>query len=189
MNFERANEEWLSRLRGDSRAAVEELQKIITVAITSFDLSVEDREDCVQASIELILARSESFQHKSKFTSWAVAIAVNTALNLLRKKRWETISLDQIDEAVLSKDDGLDTRFECNKLLVEVEQMIEFELTPKQRMALLAELGSMPLTEIARKMKTSRGAIYKLTHDARKKLLSKMKDKGININDVLQSVE
>ena len=43
-------------------------------------------------------------------------------------------------------------------------------LTERQREATLAKLGGLPLMEIARRLGTSQGAVYKLLHDARRRL-------------------
>ncbi len=48
--------------------------------------------------------------------------------------------------------------------------VIATELTDKQRDILLCELSGMPQEEIARQFNSSRNAIYKLFHDARKAL-------------------
>ena len=52
-----------------------------------------------------------------------------------------------------------------------VRRLIHEELTERQREAIVAVmLGGMPLEEAARRMGTNRNALYKLLHDARKKL-------------------
>lgn len=43
-------------------------------------------------------------------------------------------------------------------------------LTERQREATLARLGGLPLMEIARRLGTSQGAVYKLLHAARRTL-------------------
>ena len=49
-------------------------------------------------------------------------------------------------------------------------EIIRSELTEKQRTALLAELKGMPQDEIAKHLGSNRNALYKLTHDARRRL-------------------
>lgn len=56
-------------------------------------------------------------------------------------------------------------------MLVRVRRILEDELTPKQREALvLLGLQDMPMEEAAKRMKTNRNALYKLLHDARLRL-------------------
>jgi RNA polymerase sigma-70 factor (ECF subfamily) len=46
----------------------------------------------------------------------------------------------------------------------------------------------MPLEEAARRMGTNRGALYKLMHDARRRLRKRMEAEGLSAQDVLGSV-
>jgi RNA polymerase sigma-70 factor (ECF subfamily) len=61
------------------------------------------------------------------------------------------------------------------------------ELTPKQRQALQAVLAGMPLEEVARRTGTNRHALYKLLHDARRRLQQSMLDQGLSAQDVLSA--
>jgi RNA polymerase sigma-70 factor (ECF subfamily) len=45
----------------------------------------------------------------------------------------------------------------------------------------------MPLEEAARRMGTNRGALYKLMHDARKRLKRRMANEGLSPQDVLEA--
>ncbi|MEJ2559451.1 MAG: sigma factor-like helix-turn-helix DNA-binding protein [Anaerolineae bacterium] len=63
------------------------------------------------------------------------------------------------------------------------------ELTPKQRQALQAVLGGMPLEEVARRTGTNRNTLYKLLHDARRRLQQSMLDEGLSAQDVLSAFE
>jgi RNA polymerase sigma-70 factor (ECF subfamily) len=47
---------------------------------------------------------------------------------------------------------------------------IAVALTDKQREAIQAALGGLPLMELARRWDVSQGAVYKLLHDARRRL-------------------
>jgi RNA polymerase sigma-70 factor (ECF subfamily) len=76
------------------------------------------------------------------------------------------------------------------KSIIElIENLIETELTDKQRLALRAELAGMPLQEIASRMNVSRGAIYKFTFDARKKLNKCLLDRDLSLQDLILAME
>ena len=62
--------------------------------------------------------------------------------------------------------------------------MIDGELTEKQWTAITAELGGMPLPLIAEKLNSNTNSIYKLLHDARKKLRRGLEASGFTIEDV-----
>ena len=69
-----------------------------------------------------------------------------------------------------------------------MQQVIENRLTDKQRTALLAELKGMPQDEIARHLGSNRNAVYKLTHDARKKLKQGLEEAGFTAEDVIATI-
>ena len=45
--------------------------------------------------------------------------------------------------------------------------------------------GERSLEEVARRMDTNRNALYKLIHDARKRLLNRLADEGMTPDEVL----
>jgi len=65
-----------------------------------------------------------------------------------------------------------------------MQEVIDTQLTEKQRTALLAEMRGVPLEEIARQLGTNRNAVYKLTHDARKKLKQGLEATGYGADDI-----
>ncbi len=46
----------------------------------------------------------------------------------------------------------------------------------------------MPLEEAARRMETNRGALYKLMHDARKKLKKRIEAEGLSPQEALEAL-
>jgi RNA polymerase sigma-70 factor (ECF subfamily) len=50
-----------------------------------------------------------------------------------------------------------------------------------------AVFKQMPLDEIARRMGTNRNALYKLLHDARKRLKKRMLAEGLSAKDLLSA--
>ena len=66
--------------------------------------------------------------------------------------------------------------------------MINQELTDKQRVAMTVVMfEGMALEEAARRMGTNRGALYKLMHDARKRLKRRMEEEGLSPQDLLEA--
>ena len=65
-----------------------------------------------------------------------------------------------------------------------MHEVIRTGLTEKQRSALLAELRGMPQDEIARHLGSNRNAIYKLTHDARRRLKRGLEAAGVTAEDI-----
>jgi RNA polymerase sigma-70 factor (ECF subfamily) len=133
------------------------------------ELGPGDLDDLTQESLLRIHECLPTFEERSGFTTWAAAIAVNCAYSELRRRRHHHVSLDEAIEqgvSALGQQDGL----EREQREAELRAAIDSALTVRQREAVLALLGGLPLAEIARRSSTSQGAIYKLLHDARRRL-------------------
>ena len=75
-------------------------------------------------------------------------------------------------------------------VLQELRRMVNEELTDRQREAVVAVLlEGMPVSEVAMRMGTNQNALYKLLHDARKKLKRQMEAAGISPHEVLAAFE
>ena len=198
---QRTNEDWLSELRlpsPDCDSALNDLRSILIRGLR-FAFSKEEKmddahiEDFVQDSIITILAKLDTFQGKSKFTTWANTIAVRTALGEMRRKRWKDSSLDEVVEGhdfepkqLIDFSTG-NPELAANQeiILKALHRVIEDELTEKQRQAILAEyFHGVSKEALVGKLGINRNAAYKLLHDARKKLKKGLENAGISPEDV-----
>lgn len=66
---------------------------------------------------------------------------------------------------------------------------IDDALTPSQREVLLAQLSGIPLGEIARRTERRTGALYKMMHDARKRLRAHLESQGHSAQSLLSDWE
>ncbi len=65
-------------------------------------------------------------------------------------------------------------------LVAGVREGIAAALTPHQRHVLVAlALGGVPIDVLADRLGTTRGALYKTLHDARRKLRGHLADRGL----------
>ena len=129
------------------------------------------------------------------FTTWVQKIAVRIALTDLRRKRWQDSSLDDMldneenpppPRLMADRSPGPEALAEQTDMVDHIRHILDEELTPKQREALvLLGIQDIPLEEAARRMKTNRNALYKLLHDARLRLKQRLIAEGINPNEVL----
>ena len=153
-------------------------------------------EDFAQEALVKIVRNLDSFRGESRFTTWAQKIAVRVALTELRHKRWRDVSLQEMSAGEEGTDnwlgkltDLLPTPEELTTreaMLKTVERLISEGLTDRQRRALVAvKINEMPIEEVARRMGTNRNAVYKLLHDARKRLKQRLSDEGLSLKDVL----
>lgn len=153
-------------------------------------------EEVAQDTLLRVLDNLQSFEGRSKFTTWVHKIAIRLALTELRRKRWKDVSLDELTAGELSfgfladEQVGPDQHSEQADLIERVRQLIEGNLTEKQRTALIAtQVHGIPMEEVARRMDSNRNALYKLLHDARRNLRRALAEEGLTPEDVLASFE
>ena len=158
-------------------------------------------DDFVQDALVRILDKLDTFRGESRFTTWAQKIAVRVAFSEMRRQRWKDISLQDLmpadddygdfTPAVLSDPGPNPEQQTAQKSMIDmVMRLIKDELTDRQREAIMAVMvGGMPLEEVARRMDTNRNALYKLIHDARKRLFTRLADEGLTPDEVLAVFE
>jgi RNA polymerase sigma factor (sigma-70 family) len=181
MRSERSDEEWALALRGARATAsdadvVSDLRDFLRRTLAKGfgqKLTPEDLEDLAQESLLRVHGKVDSFQGQSRFTTWAATIAVNCALSELRKRRYRHLSIEEAGEgADWSASDGDSPADE--EQIASLRRGIDQALTDRQREAIQAALGGLPLMELARRWDVSQGAVYKMLHDARRRLKSYM---------------
>ena len=122
---------------------------------------------------------------------------MNVALTELKRRRWRDVSLQDLLDRRTATGRGLsdpqlapEQLAYQNMVLTHLRRMIDEELTDRQREAVVAViLEGMPIAEVARRMGTNQNALYKLLHDARKKLKLRMEAAGLSPQDVLAAFE
>lgn len=193
----RSNEQWVSDLRdpGQRDAASGMLHTTLRKTLGrgfGRQLSDDDLDDLAQQALLRVLQRLDDFRGDSRFTTWAVSIAINGALGELRRRRHASVSLDdaiKAGRAALEQSPRAPAQVQQQDVGRIVQEAIAQALTDTQREALLAELGGLPLMEIARRTGRKRGALYKLLHDGRKRLRAYLQDQGLSAADLLSSAE
>ncbi len=134
------------------------------------DLAVQSADDALMA----IMAKLDTFRGDSRFTTWAYKFALLEAAVKLRRRAWQgrEIPLEPETWEVFAADrPSPHSRAEENEVLRELKTAIDEELSPHQREVLVAlTLNGVPIDVLAERLNTTRGALYKTLHDARKKL-------------------
>ncbi len=134
------------------------------------DLAVQSADDALMA----IMAKLGTFRGDSRFTTWAYKFALLEAAVKLRRRAWQgrEIPLEPETWEVFAADrPSPHVRAEESELLRELKTAIDEELSPHQREVLVAlTLNGVPIDVLAERLNTTRGALYKTLHDARKKL-------------------
>ena len=200
---ERTNEQWLAELRGPNPGrALADLYDLLVrglkAALGSYGSGVEANVgDFAQEALIKITGNLDSFRGESRFTTWAQKIAMNVALTELKRRRWRDVSLQDLFAQREAADRGpAETQLTPeqlalqNTVLHELRRMVDEELTDRQREAVVAVLlEGMPISEVARRMGTNQNALYKLLHEARKKLKRQMQAAGLSPQEVLATFE
>ena len=203
----RTNEEWLADLKaegaqkesalGDLRAAI---ASGLPYALSNY-LSPDNpqfqslAEEVTQDTLLRVLDRLDSFEGRSRFTTWVQKIAVRIALTELRRRRWRDFSLDSLVEEneegvsfpslMIDPAPNPDTLSQQSDMMQRIGRIINEELTEKQRQAMVATaIEGVPLEEVARRMDMKRNALYKLLHDARLRLKKRLANEGLTTEDV-----
>lgn len=194
MTDDRANNVWIEALQADGalrEAALSDLRAVLLIGLKTALKSRSDfvdslLDDFVQDSLVRILRSLDQFQNRSRFVTWATAIAIRVALTELRKRRWRDVSLEK-----LVADTGFEPSAvaettpdrESQPIIAAMYRIIGSDLTDKQRTVLLAEIKGMAQEEIARQMGSSRNALYKLSHDARQRLKQGLEEAGFTAQE------
>jgi RNA polymerase sigma-70 factor (ECF subfamily) len=211
---ERTNQDWLADLTGPpavQEPALQELRERLQRGIFYYlsrersdlaQLSTQEltqmAEDLAQDAVLRVLENLDSFRGDSRFTTWATKIAVRVAISDLRRARYRDFRLDDLtadDEllptnalASLPQSDSLtpESAAERADVVAKIESALKEALTDRQYQALDAViLRGVPLEVVAEKMGTNRNALYKLVHDARRKLRTHLEAQGLSVDYVL----
>ena len=203
----RTNDQWLTELQPDHpnhETAVNDLYQILVnglqrgllnqvkTSALEFD---SHAEDFAQDALLKILDKRDTFAGLSKFTTWAHKIAVSVALTELRRKRWQDNSLNSMTETetgdytpsfIADSAPQPDNATERSEMLAYVDNIIQQDLTEKQRTALVAAIIEDKSTnEIASMMSMKPNAVYKLLHDARVRLKKSLERDGLTPKEIL----
>lgn len=202
----RSNEEWVEELMNPPvEETVQELRQVLVRGLKPALSKFVDREldqfveDVAQDSMLKILDKLDSFRGDSKFTTWAMKIAVREGLTELRRKRYSDVSLDEMtagpDAAgalgLEMADEQLspERAAHLSQLAERITHIMKEELTEKQLKAINALMvQGLPMPIVAEQMGTNRNALYKVVHDARMKLKNRLEREGIDPETMLDSM-
>ena len=141
---------------------------------------------CLQAANDAavaILGKLADFRGASRFTTWAYKFAVLEVSTRLRRRAWNARRVDLGEVSwgrLIEPSQGPEGSLEERDLLEGVRKLVETTLTDHQRRVFLAVVAEeIPVDVIAERTQSSRGAVYKALHDARRKLRDGMVTAGL----------
>jgi RNA polymerase sigma-70 factor, ECF subfamily len=197
-----ASRQWLARLRSEGAEHDEAVARLHALLLRAARFEVarrrptlphlrgNDLDDiAMQAADDAlmsVLARLDDFRGLSRFTTWAYKFALLEAAVKLRKRAWQGRELPLEPESwSLFSSAGLepDVEAEQSELVKTLQTAINQVLTPHQRRVLVAlALNGVPIDVLAERLNTTRGALYKTLHDARRKLRKHLDERGHSLN-------
>lgn len=148
------------------------------------DLAVQAADDALIA----VLAKLDDYSGASRFTTWAYKFALLEAGVRLRRRAWqqrEIVLEAELWPLLADAGEGPEHRAETDELMHAIKQAVDDCLTDHQREVLVAlALNGVPIDVLAERLNTTRGALYKTLHDARRKLRAYLDKRGFALDSI-----
>jgi RNA polymerase sigma-70 factor (ECF subfamily) len=199
--------EWLSSLRADGAARDDAIARLHALLLRAARFEVGRRQaglphlrgselddiatEAADDALMSVLKRLDDFRGASRFTTWVYKFALLEAAVKLRKRAWQgrEVPLEPESWGVFAsatlEPDG---EAEQSELLTALQDAIRDVLTPHQRRVLVAlALNGVPIDVLAERLGTTRGALYKTLHDARRKLRDHLSAQGLALDTTRKS--
>ena len=187
-------DDWIERLSSAGSERDDAIAELRGILIRGLTRSLSQKygtgihpDDVVQDALMKILASLDSFEGRSRFTTWALTIATRIGLSKLRLKHFKDVSLDSMKAGenlvVGTTESTVADQIDRRRIVEVLQTLIENQLTEKQREATQGLLDGLPVEEIARRTNSNRNAVYKLVHDARIRLRDGFADYGISADE------
>jgi RNA polymerase sigma-70 factor (ECF subfamily) len=193
--------EWLQALRADGSERDEAIARLHTLLLRASRFEVARRRptlphlrggdlddianEAADDALMSVLRRLDDFRGASRFSTWVYKFALYEAAVKLRKRAWQEREVPVESEAWgLFAGLGLepDAEAEQSELLETLKTAIDSVLTQHQRRVLVAlALNEVPIDVLAERLNTTRGALYKTLHDARRKLRNHLTERELAI--------
>jgi RNA polymerase sigma-70 factor, ECF subfamily len=138
------------------------------------DLAVQAADDALVA----LLGKLHTYRGASRFTTWAYKFALLEAGVRVRRRAWqgrEVVLEPESWPELADAGPSAEERREGVELLAALKSAVREQLTPHQRAVFTAlALNEVPIDVLSERLGTTRGALYKTLHDARRKLRTEL---------------
>jgi RNA polymerase sigma-70 factor, ECF subfamily len=143
------------------------------------DLAYQAAADALVA----ITRKLGQFRGESRFTTWAYRFVILEVSDKIGRHFWQNpgVPLDAEDWDKLPDRFGFEPaqEAECRDLLAALRRAVDTELSPRQRQVFVSlVVNAVPLDALVIELGSSRGAIYKMMFDARRKLRAALAANG-----------
>jgi RNA polymerase sigma-70 factor, ECF subfamily len=191
-----ADDPWWLDLTDDDRAGHQALERLREVLLRATRHQVwrlcallpgagsDELEDLAQQAADdalmAVLRQLGTFEGRSRFTTWAYKFGVLHAGVAVRRQAWRHREVALSDRlAVADPAPSPAAISEATQLARAVEAAIATDLTPHQRRVVIALLvEEVPIDVLAERLGSTRNALYKTLHDARRRLRAALTASG-----------
>jgi RNA polymerase sigma-70 factor (ECF subfamily) len=192
---------WLDALSGTGHARDEAIGRLheLLLRAARFEVSRRrlglpylrggDHDDLAQQAADdalvAVLAKLADFRGESRFTTWVYKFALYEAAVKLRRRAWQDRELPLEPDSwpdIASRALSPEEHAAESELLGALRDAINDALSAHQREVLVAiTLNGVPIDVLAERLNTTRGALYKTLHDARRKLRARLAADGLDL--------
>jgi RNA polymerase sigma-70 factor, ECF subfamily len=148
------------------------------------DLALQAADDALVA----VLGKLDDYRGASRFTTWAYKFALLETSVRLRRRAWQEREVVLEPEAwplMADTRESPQSQAETGELMQAIKQGMDSCLTEHQREVLVAlALNGVPIDVLAERLNTTRGALYKTLHDARRKLRADIGERGFTLDSI-----
>jgi RNA polymerase sigma-70 factor (ECF subfamily) len=148
------------------------------------DLANQAADDAMAA----ILAKLDTFRGASRFTTWAYKFVLLEAGVRARRRAWQGREVALEDESwrrLADTGPSAQQTVENAELLHAIVDAMDTALTTHQREVFTAlALNEVPIDVLAERLTSTRGALYKTLHDARRKLRTELATRGFALDSI-----
>jgi RNA polymerase sigma-70 factor (ECF subfamily) len=198
--------EWLKSLRAEGAARDQAVARLHALLLRAARFEVsrrrtslphvrgDDLDDLANQAADdalvSVLRRLDDFRGSSRFTTWVYKFALLEAAVKLRKRAWQGREIPLEDDAWRSFSSHRlepEAEAEQSELMATLRHAIDEVLTSRQRTVLIAlAIDGVPIDVLAERLETTRGALYKTLHDARRKLRTHLEESGLAPESLLE---
>jgi RNA polymerase sigma-70 factor, ECF subfamily len=191
--------DWVASLSAGGREQEEATRRLHELLLRAARFEVNRRRSSLDSAVDVdqlaadaahdalmsLTAKLDSFRGESRFTTWAYKFALLEASVKVRRRAWRDREVALEPDAWTRLPDmhgGPAGSAELGELMEAVRRGIGEALTPRQRLVLVsATIEGVPIDVLAERLDTTRGAVYKSLHDARRKLRQRLSEQGFDI--------
>jgi RNA polymerase sigma factor (sigma-70 family) len=196
------DDELFTLIQGEGATREQAISQLRSVLLRGLSKSLNNRygkpfnaEDIVQEALMKVLNSLDQYEGRSKFTTWAMTVATRIGISALRRKYHQDVSMEPFSSAngysmdvAITDEPTLSNSESRTKIFSVLQNLIDTELTDKQRLATRAFLSDFATDEIAEQMQMNRNAVYKLIHDARQKLKDGFERAGLTREEIFEEL-